>query len=90
MEVSKGNWLPIREKGDKVLLMERSDIIAIRHMYLRKLAKFRIEGREIIYLDEPWVNVEHATAAARYTARGGPRYGRNKKFVIDNTVQSRL
>jgi hypothetical protein len=46
------------EKGSKkALLIERNDIILWRHSYLRKIKRFREEGKYIIYLDETWINV---------------------------------
>lgn len=37
-------------------LIERSDIVLWRIKYLKKIKKFREEGRPIYYLDETWVN----------------------------------
>jgi hypothetical protein len=45
------------KRSKKALLIERSDIIIWRHSYLRKVKRFREEGKDIIYLDETWVNV---------------------------------
>lgn len=43
-------------------LMERSDIVAARITFLRKMHKIRNEspGRPIIYLDETWINQNHS------------------------------
>jgi hypothetical protein len=40
----------------KALLIERN-IIVWRHSYLRKIKRSKEEGKDIIYLDETWVNV---------------------------------
>jgi hypothetical protein len=45
------------KRSKKALLIERNDIILWRHSYLRKIKRFREEGKDIIYLDETWVNV---------------------------------
>ncbi|KAG8240405.1 hypothetical protein J437_LFUL002548 [Ladona fulva] len=50
------------KKGNKALLIERSDIIVMGHLYLRKIRKYSEEDREIIYLDETWVNEGHTTS----------------------------
>lgn len=52
------------KRENKALLVERSDIIAMRHNYLRKIRNFRKEGRKIVYLDETWVNVGHTVSKA--------------------------
>ena len=38
------------------VLIERADIVARRHGYLRKIEEYRQAGREIIYLDESWID----------------------------------
>lgn len=53
-----------QKRGNKALLLERSDIIAMRHAFLRKIRKFRNEGRKIVYVDETWVNVGHTVSKA--------------------------
>ncbi|XP_060843069.1 uncharacterized protein LOC132923230 [Rhopalosiphum padi] len=42
-------------------LMERSDIVAVRVKFLRKMNEFRRNGdtRPVVYLDETWVNQNH-------------------------------
>lgn len=37
-------------------LLERSDIVARRNQYLYKIKDLRMSGKNIIYLDETWVN----------------------------------
>ncbi|KAG8229932.1 hypothetical protein J437_LFUL009189 [Ladona fulva] len=63
--------------GNKAILIERSDIIAMRHLYLRKIRKYCEEGRKIIYLDETWVNVVHTTSKPWHECNikcKGPRF----------------
>jgi hypothetical protein len=45
------------KRSKNALLIERNDIILWRHSYLRKIKRFREESKDIIYLDETWVNV---------------------------------
>ncbi|CAG2243107.1 unnamed protein product [Mytilus edulis] len=40
-------------------IKERQDIVSWRHSYLRKIRKYRQEGRKIVYLDETWLNTNH-------------------------------
>ena len=40
-------------------LIEREDIIAWRHRYLRTIRKYRREHKTLYYLDETWVNADH-------------------------------
>lgn len=59
--------------GNKALLIERNDIILWRHDYLHKIKKYRAEGRNIVFLDETWINVGHTV----------------QKCWIDKTIKSR-
>ncbi|PSN32354.1 hypothetical protein C0J52_21638 [Blattella germanica] len=47
-------WKKTQSKGK--VLIERADIVEWRHQYLRKIEQFHNEGREIVYLDESWVD----------------------------------
>ncbi|KAK6171469.1 hypothetical protein SNE40_019655 [Patella caerulea] len=51
---------------------ETVDIVAARNSYLRNLRKYRSEGYEIIYLDETWVNANHAIHGTWTENRKGP------------------
>jgi hypothetical protein len=42
-------------------LYDQRSVINDRCNYLRKIRKFREDGYEIVYLDETWVNQNHAT-----------------------------
>jgi hypothetical protein len=44
------------KRSKKALLIERHIILRHQHSYLRKIKRFREEGKDIIYLDEMWVN----------------------------------
>ena len=48
-----------RKRNSK--LIEREDIIAWRHRYLRSIKKYRLQNRKIYYLDETWVNAGYTT-----------------------------
>ena len=50
------------KRGRNSLLIEREEIVVWRRDYLRKIKKFRQEGRKIYYLDETWVNAGHTKA----------------------------
>lgn len=50
------------KRGNKSLMIERDDIIVWRHSYLRKIKQFRAEGRDIVYLDETWINAGHTVS----------------------------
>lgn len=50
--------------GNKTVLNERDDIIRWRHNYLRQIKQFRLDGRNIVYTDESWVNVGHFVSKA--------------------------
>ena len=45
----------VRTDG-KRYIYEQPRIIQQRHTYLRKVRKFRAEGRSLVYLDETWLN----------------------------------
>ena len=45
-----------KTQSKRKLLIVRADIVEWRHRYLRKIEQFRNEGREIVYLDETWVD----------------------------------
>jgi len=48
-----------KKRGRNAMLIEKDDIIAWRHRYLRDVRKFRKAGRPIFYLDETWANAGH-------------------------------
>jgi transposase len=45
-----------KNKNERMVLVERYDIAAWRHRYLREIAAKRAEGKPIIYLDETYVH----------------------------------
>ena len=45
-----------RRRKTDIALMERSDVVSLRRSYLRSIRSYRREGRNIVYLDETWVN----------------------------------
>ena len=51
-----------KKSGDnRKLLYDQRSVINDRCNYLRTIRKFREDGYEIVYLDETWVNQNHAT-----------------------------
>lgn len=52
-----------KSRDNRRLLYDQRSVINDRcnYMYLRKIRKFRENGYEIVYLDETWVNQNHAT-----------------------------
>ncbi|CAG2214270.1 unnamed protein product [Mytilus edulis] len=40
-------------------VVERDDVVALRHHYLRQIRKYRQQERHIVYLDETWLNSNH-------------------------------
>ena len=48
-----------KKGSNRRFVSERQDIVSMRHSYLRKVRKFRQEGRHIVYLDETWLNTNH-------------------------------
>lgn len=45
-----------KNKNERSLLIERYDISAWRHRYLREIASKRLKGKPIIYLDETYIH----------------------------------
>ena len=56
---------------NRTLLMERSDIVAQRINFLRKIKCFREEGRDIVYTDETYVNAGHTVSKCWQTNQIG-------------------
>lgn len=52
------NYFTFEKQKRNSVILDRSDIAECRRNYLRKIRAFRAEGREIIFLDELWVNAE--------------------------------
>ena len=49
-----------KNHDNRKYVMEQPRVIAQRHNFLRKIRKYRREGRPIIYLDETWLNTHHS------------------------------
>ncbi|CAC5422502.1 unnamed protein product [Mytilus coruscus] len=45
-----------KNASSRRFVSEREDIVLMRMTYLRKIHKFRQQGRHIVYLDETWLN----------------------------------
>ncbi|CAG2258097.1 unnamed protein product [Mytilus edulis] len=48
-----------KNASSRRFVSEREDIVLLRMAYLRKIRKFRQQGRHIVYLDETWLNTNH-------------------------------
>ena len=46
--------------NNRIYVMEQPRVIVQTHNFLRKVRKYRIEGRPIINLDETWLNAHHS------------------------------
>lgn len=57
----KENGFCFQKRQKQSLLLERDDLILWRHSYLRSIKDFRRQGKNIVYMDESWVNVGQAT-----------------------------
>ena len=53
------SWRKTQTNRD--LLMERSDVVSARIDFLRRMKKFRDQGRTIVYTDETYVHSSHTT-----------------------------
>ncbi|XP_054287688.1 uncharacterized protein LOC129003422 [Macrosteles quadrilineatus] len=58
----KENGFCYEKRKRQSLLLERDDLIVWRHSYLRSMRRFRKEKRNIVFMDETWVNVGQATS----------------------------
>ena len=71
--------------------MERWDVVAARHRYLRQIKKYREEGWQIVYVDETWINANH-TKSKRWidtqhedqTRKLNPPSGKGQRLIILN------
>ena len=45
--------------NSREVMCERSDLVSKRCDYLRKIREYRREGRNLVYLDETWLNAHH-------------------------------
>ena len=52
----------VQTKGNTQIMMERTDIVAWRHRFLRRIREIRRGGRPIVYLDETWINAHHTVS----------------------------
>ena len=71
---------------NKKSLTEGYDTVAQRCHFLRSIKCCREEGREIIYLDETWVNAHHCWSSQWYSATGAcsrtPPSGKGQRLII--------
>ncbi len=77
-----------RTVGDnKNVIMEREDVVRLRHSFLRKINQFRADGWEIVYLDETWCNQNHTRVKKWVETETGkcgklPPTGKGKRVII--------
>ena len=67
------------KRNGRRFIKEQNEILASRNFYLRKIRKYRQEGREIVYLDETWINVNHACEGV---------WSENKKGILSALAPS--
>lgn len=48
-----------KTKKNRMILMEREDIVRLRINYLRQIKKYRSEGRNIVYMDETYIHASY-------------------------------
>ncbi|CAF4946214.1 unnamed protein product [Pieris macdunnoughi] len=60
----KFKYVTKKKETARSALIERPDIVLWRLKYLKKIRKYREEGRQIFYLDETWVNAGHTVSKA--------------------------
>ena len=56
----------VKTKGCMKTMMERNDIVAWRHRFLREMQEIREDGRPVVVLDETWVNSHHTVSRQWY------------------------
>ena len=59
-----------RTEGNQKAMMERPDIVAWRHRFLREYREYRAEERQLVFLDETWVNADHTEPFQWYGREG--------------------
>ncbi|MCU7801183.1 MAG: transposase [gamma proteobacterium symbiont of Lucinoma myriamae] len=57
-------------ESNRKLLMERSDVVALRIRYLRTISQYRQAGREIVYMDETYIHSNHGVSKCWQSADG--------------------
>ena len=71
---------------NKKCLAESWDIIAQRCQFLREIRQYRDQGREIVYLDETWVNAHHGRSSQWFDEKGAssrvPPAGKGQRLII--------
>jgi hypothetical protein len=76
-----------KKSGDnRWLLYDQRSVINDRCNYFRKIRKFREDGYEIVYLDENWLNQNHATDYMSLPVDGSdaPKIpsGKDKRLIV--------
>ena len=79
-----------KTKGNREIMMEKSDIVAKRHRYLREIRELTASGRPIVFLDETWVNANHTVLSRWYDDVSGGRdsvpkeapTGKGKRLIV--------
>lgn len=75
----------VKTQNNRVQLIEKPDIVARRKIFLEKMAQFRREQRNIIYLDETYVHTNYSTVKAWQDSSSHgfhPNIGRGTRFIV--------
>ena len=78
-----------KTKGNCEIVMEKPDIVAHRHRYLRAIRELLTSGRPIVFLDETWINAHYTVSSRWYDtvtgAASAPKeapMGRGKHLIV--------
>lgn len=71
---------------NRSVLLERTDVVCQRRRFLRNIRAARREGRDIIFLDETWLNQAHTLSRSwqSETCKGGLKapIGKGRRLII--------
>ena len=78
-----------KTKGNREIMMEKPDIVAHRHRYLRTIRELLTSGRPIVFLDETWINAHYTVSSRWYDtvtgAASAPKEaptGKGKRLIV--------
>ena len=61
-----------RTKGNRQIMMEKPEIVAKRHTFLREVRELSDSGCPIVCLEETWVKVHHTVTSKWYDCSANP------------------
>ena len=73
-----------KTQTNRSLLMERTDIVAARVQFLRKMHKMRADGRTIVYTDETFVHTSHCVHRSWQSESVALKvpFGKGERFIV--------